>query len=248
MKRSDFTLSAMAVLAALSTAGCGSIEESDPKPQLSAVSAPGTDFGQTLVGTRKRLDFRLRNSDSGLARVKPLENITITVTPAELGPSHTCPARLEEGDECFVSLYFEPAAAATLAGELRVTSNAGAVTLPLSGSALTALSPAQAAVVFDGSADGNFGTVARNASKTLVYAVRNIGNAAGALTITAPTGTGWRASDDCPDTLNAGASCNVSVSFAPTASGISVPTPLVISVPYNAAYGGLALPLTGTGG
>ena len=238
----------LAAVGAAALAGCGSIEESDPKPQLTAVSAPGTDFGQTLVGTRKRLDFRLRNSDAGLAKVKPLENIVIEAVPPELGPQHTCPTRLEEGDECFLSVYYQPAAAATLAGELRVTSNAGVVSLPLSGTAVTALSPAAAAVVFVGSTDGNFGTVPRNGSKTLVYVVRNIGNADGALTITAPTGTGWRASDDCPDTLTTGANCNVSVTFEPTASGISVPTPLVIGVPYNAAYGGLALPLTGTGG
>lgn len=242
MKRFAFTLCAAATV----LAGCGSIDESDPKPQLSAVSAPGTDFGQTLVDTRKRLDFRLRNSDSGLPRVKPLENIA----PAIVGDvtfSHTCPTRLEEGEECFLSVYYQPAAAATLGAELRVTSNAGAVALALSGTAVATLSPAQAAVAFVGSTDGNFGTVARNGSKTLVYAVRNIGNADGAITITAPTGTGWSASDDCPDTLAAGASCNISVTFAPTAAGLSVPTPLVISVPYNAAYGGLALPLTATG-
>lgn len=237
----------LAAVGAAALAGCGSIDESEPKPQLGSLSAPGTDFGQTLVATRKRLDFRLRNSDAGLARVKPLENIAPSVT-GDVTLSHTCPARLEEGDECFLSVYYQPAAAATLAGELRVTSNAGVVSLPLSGTAVTALSPAAAAVVFVGSTDGNFGTVPRNGSKTLVYVVRNIGNADGALTITAPTGTGWRASDDCPDTLTTGASCNVSVTFEPTVSGISVPTPLVIGVPYNAAYGGLALPLTGTGG
>ena len=242
MKRFAFTLCA----AAIALAGCGSIEESDPKPQLSAVSAPGTDFGQTLVGTRKRLDFRLRNSDAGLPRVKPLENIAPSVV-GDVTVSHTCPARLEEGEECFLSVYYQPAAAATLAAELRVTSNAGTVALALGGSAVTALSPAQAAVAFVGSTDGNFGTVARNGSKTLVYTVRNVGNADGAITITAPTGAGWSAGEDCPDTLTAGASCNVSVTFAPTSAGPSVPTPLVVSVPYNAAYGGLALPLTGSG-
>lgn len=239
---------ATTLCAAVLLAGCGSIEESDPKPQLTAVSAPGTDFGQTLIGTRKQLDFRLRNSDAGLPRVKPLENIAPSVTGAGLTLSHTCPATLEEGDECFLSVFFQPSAAATLAGELRVTSNAAAVALSVSGSAVTVLSPAAAALAFVGSTDGNFGTVVRGGSKTLAYVVRNIGNADGAITITAPTGSGWTAAEDCPDTLAAGASCNVSVTFAPTATGLSVPTPLVVSVPYHAGYGGLALPLTGTGG
>ena len=180
--------------------------------------------------------------------MKPLENIAPSVT-GDVTLSHTCPARLDEGDECFLSVYYQPAAApATLAAELRVTSNAATVALALRGTAVAALSPAAAAVAFTGSTDGNFGTVARDASKTLIYVVRNIGNADGVLTLTAPTGTGWSASDDCPETLEVGASCNVSVTFAPTEAGLSVPTPLIVSVPYNAAYGGLALPLTGTGG
>lgn len=236
------------IMAAAALAGCGSIEESDPKPQLTAVSAPGTDFVQTLIGTRKRLDFRLRNSDAGLPRVKPLENVAPAVSGTGLTLSHTCPARLEEGEECFLSVYYQPAVAAALAGELRVTSNAATVALSLAGSAVSALSPAAAALAFVGSTDGNFGTVARGGTRTVVYVVRNIGNADGLLTVTAPTGSGWSATEDCPDTLTVGSSCNVSVTFAPTVTGLSVPTPLVVGVPYNAAYGGLELPLTGTGG
>lgn len=235
-------------LATAALAGCGEIEESEPKPRLDAVSTPGTDFGSTLLDTRKRLDFRLRNSDAGLARVKPLEGIAPTIGGTGLTFSHTCPARLDEGEECFLSVHYQPAAAGTLAGELRVSSsNAGAVARALSGTAVSALSPAAGVVAFSGSADGNFGTVSRGNSKTLTYVVRNIGNADDAITITGPSGSGWSASTDCPDTLAVGASCNVSVSFAPTASGISVPTPLLVRDAYNAEYGALALDLTGTG-
>lgn len=244
MTRRPLLLAAM-LPAAL--AGCGSIDESDPKPQLDAVSTPGTSFGNTLVDTRKRLDFRLRNSDAGLPKVKPLENITPSLSGSGLTFSHTCPAQLKEGEECFLAVYYQPTAAGTLSGELRVTSNAGALALPLSGTAVTALDPAAGVVGFSGSVDGDFGTVARGASKTLSYVVRNIGNAADAITVTGPSGSGWSFSEDCPDTLAIGSSCNVSVTFAPGATGISVPTPLVISDPYNASYGGLSLAPTGTG-
>ncbi|MFT3664464.1 choice-of-anchor D domain-containing protein [Piscinibacter sp.] len=235
------------MVALLALAACGEIDERDPKPRLDAVSTPGGDFGATLLGTRKRLDFRLRNSDAGLARVKPLENVAPTLAGDGLSFSHTCPARLDEGEECFLSVYYEPAAAGTLAGELRVTSNAGAVARALGGSAVTALSPAAGVVAFSGGADGNFDSVARGSSKTLIYVVRNIGNADDAITVTAPSGSGWSASHDCPDTLAVGASCNLSVTFAPTLSGISVPTPLLVRDAYNGEYGGLALALTGTG-
>ena len=236
---------AACLLAAL--AGCGSIEESDPKPQLAAVSTPGTAFGNTLLATRKRLDFRLRNSDAGLPKVKPLENIVPTITGADLTFSHGCPAQLKEGEECFLSVYYQPTAAGTLAGELRVTSNAGALALPLSGTAVAALDPAAGVVAFTGSVDGNFGTVARGATKTLTFVVKNIGNAADAITVTGPTGSGWSFSEDCPDTLAVGSSCNLSITFAPSVTGNSVPTPLVISDAYNGSYGGLSLALTGTG-
>lgn len=245
MTRRLFTAGLLAAAAALSA--CGNIEESDPKPQLDAISTPGTAYGNTLVGTRKRLDFRLRNSDAGLAKVKPLLDIVPSISGPGLTLSHTCPSQLNEGEECFLAVYYEPTAAGALAGELRVASNAGAKTLPLSGTAVAALDPASGAVAFMGSTAGDFGTVPRGGSNTIVYVVKNIGNAADAITITGPTGSGWSFTEDCPDSLAAGASCNVAVTFAPTATGNSVPTPLVISDPYNAGYGGLSLPLTGTG-
>ena len=62
-----------------------------------------------------------------------------------------------------------------------------AIALPLSGTAVAALDPAAGVVAFTGSVDGNFGTVARGATKTLTFVVQNIGNAADAITITGPT-------------------------------------------------------------
>ena len=187
------------------------------------------------------------DEDAGLPKVKPLENIVPTITGADLTFSHGCPVQLKEGEECFLSVYYQPTAAGTLTGELRVTSNAGALALPLSGTAVAALDPAAGVVAFTGSVDGNFGTVARGGTKTLTYVVQNIGNAADAITVTGPTGSGWSFSEDCPDTLAVGSSCNVSISFAPSVSGNSVPTPLVISDAYNGSYGGLSLALTGSG-
>ncbi|WP_298834662.1 choice-of-anchor D domain-containing protein [uncultured Piscinibacter sp.] len=228
-------------------AGCGSLEESDPKPRLDAVSTPGTDYASTLVGTRKRLDFRLRNSDSGLPKVKPLEDIVPTVSGAGLTLSHNCPGTLEEGEECFLSVYYLPTAAGTLTGELRVTSNAATVALPLSGGAVTELDPPSGVLAFVGTPDGSFGSVSVGQTRTLIYAVRNIGNADDAISVVGPTGSGWSVSDDCPDTLAVDSSCNISVVFAPTERGLSVPTPLIVNDAYGADYGGLVLNLTGTG-
>ena len=115
-----------------------------------------------------------------------------------------------------------------------MTSNAGALAPPLSGTAVAALAPAVAQWPSAGSVDGNFGTVARRPRRQLTHVVQNIGNAADAITVTGPTGGGWSFSEDCPPWLWARAA-NVSISFAPSVSGNSVPTPLVISDAHNAA-------------
>ncbi len=242
----------LGLCAALALGACGSIEESEPKPRLEALSAAGTDYGRTLVGTRKRLDFLLRNSDAGFAKVKPLEVTGLSVTGNAVTESHTCPLvpfTLEEGESCFISVYWQPGAAAALTGELRVTSNTAESpqVLVLTGDAQSTLDPAAGVAAFVGTPVVDFGEVARLTSKSLPFVVQNIGNAADVLTIGGPAGTGWSSTHDCPDSLAAGATCVVTVTFAPTETGLSVPSALLITDAYNANYGGLSLTLSGTG-
>ena len=248
MKRKHIFVAALATWLGLGgLAGCGSIEESEPKPRLEATGTAGTAYGDTLLGTRKRLDFQLRNSDAGLAKVMTLEDIAPTISGAGLSMSHDCPTRLDEGDSCSLSVYYQPRATGTLAGTLRVTSNAATVSLALTGVAEQPLVPAAGVLAFTATPDGNFGTVRIGRSVTRTYTLRNIGNADDALTIAGPSGAGWSASDDCPDTLDVGSTCSLTVVFTPTEDGTSVPSPLVISDAYNTNYGGLTVSLTGTG-
>ena len=242
----------LTLCAALAFAACGSIEESEPKPRLDALSAPGTDFGRTLVGTRKRLDFQLRNSDAGFAKVKPLDVTAVTVSGGTLTSTSTCatpPFTLAEGESCLISVYWQPGAAGALTGEIRVTSNAkeSPQTLAITGAAQSPLDPALGVVTFVGTPVLDFGDVTRGGSKTQLYVVQNIGNAADTLNISAPSATGWTTSHDCPDSLAAGASCTITVTFAPTQAGLSVPSALLVTDAYNANYGGQSLSLQGTG-
>jgi len=243
----------LALGAMLAFTACGNIEESDPKPRLEALSAPGTDFGRTLVGTRKQLDFQVRNSDAGFAKVKPLEvtGLTVTgVTPASTRTCATPPFTLAEGESCLISVYWQPGAAGALTGgEIRVTSNAkeSPQALAITGTAQSPLAPALGVVSFVGTPVLDFGVVTRGGSSSQLYMVQNIGNAADTLTISAPSATGWRASHDCPDSLAAGSTCTITVTFAPTEAGLSVPSALLITDAYNASYGGLSLSLQGTG-
>lgn len=246
------TRSILALLAALTLAACGSIEESDPKPRLEALSAPGTDFGRTLVGTRKQLDFLVRNSDAGFAKVKPLDVTGLTVSGGTLTSTSTCPTApftLAEGESCHLSVYWQPGAAGALTGEIRMTSNAkeSPQVLTITGVAQSPLDPALGVVSFVGTPVLDFGEVTRGGSKSLLYVVQNIGNAADTLNISAPSATGWTTSHDCPDSLAQTLTCTIAVTFAPTETGLSVPSALLITDAYNANYGGVSLSLKGTG-
>lgn len=246
------TRSILALLAALTLAACGSVEESDPKPRLEALSTPGTDFGRTLVGTRKQLDFLVRNSDAGFAKVKPLDVTGLAVNGGTLTSTSTCPSvpfTLAEGESCYLSVYWQPGAAGALTGEIRMTSNAkeSPQVLAITGAAQNPLDPALGAIAFVGTPVLEFGEVLRGASQSLPFIVRNIGNAADTLNISAPAASGWSASHDCPDSLAVNSQCTITVTFAPTEAGLSVPSALLVTDPYNASYGGLSLSLRGTG-
>jgi hypothetical protein len=234
--------------AALVLTGCMGTEPDKPKPRLTAIGSKGAAFGATLLTTRKQLDFTLSNSDAGFGKVETLESIGITVAGTGLTMSHSCPTALDEGESCFISLYYTPTAAGTLTGELRVTSNAeeSPLVLALTGSAVATLNPAAGAVRFDGSPVSDF-PVAVGSALVRSYTVRNIGNADDTLTITGPTQAGWTFDHTCTGAIAPDVTCTVNVRFAPTATGPSIPSPLVISDAYNTDYGGLTLRVGGVG-
>ena len=245
MRQASTCLAAMTI----ALAGCMGTDPGKPSPRLSAVGVRGADFGATLLGTRKQLDFALSNSDAGFIKVETLKNIVLSVSGAGLSMSHTCPTELDEGSSCFISVYYGPGAAATLAGELRVTSNAepSPLVIALSGSAVAALAPAGGAIRFDGSPSSDFGTVTVGQFVEMTYTVRNIGDADDTVTVIGPTQAGWTFSHGCTAALAPNAICGVTVRFAPTASGPSIPSPLSVTDAYNTDYGGLTIRLGGVG-
>lgn len=232
-------------LLAAALAGCMGTEPDKPKPRLEPVSSLGGAFGQTKVNTRKQLDFVLRNSDAGFGAVEPLKDIVITNTGTGATVSHTCPSELEEGRSCFITVSYRPAAAGTLTGILRVTSNAeqGALEWDLSGSAVDTLDPAQGVAAFaTGNPSGDFA-----ADGTRSYRISNIGNEDDAITITGPSEDGWSFEHDCGTTLAVGASCDIDVTFESVNDAVVVPSPLVITDAYNREYGPLTVILRATG-
>ncbi|MBX3604281.1 MAG: choice-of-anchor D domain-containing protein [Piscinibacter sp.] len=232
-------------LLTLALSGCMGTEPDKPKPRLEALSAPGGDFAQTRIGTRKVLEFALRNSDAGFKSVETLKDIAISVSGSAVSLSHTCPTSLEEGESCLISVIFQPTDVGTMSGQLRVaSSNAeeGTIAVGLAGSSVTALDPAQGAVVFSGDTSTDFSvSVGKSVKKT--YTVRNVGNATDTLTISGPGADdiGWSFTHNCGETLAADATCTLDVTFSSTARGTSVPTAVVVEDAYNKDYGRLRL-------
>jgi hypothetical protein len=227
---------------------CLGLDTDQADPRLTATGSAGAAFGATLLGTRKQLEFTLSNGGGGgVVQAETLGDIAVTVSGAGLTVGHTCPEELESGESCFITVSYAPtAAAAELAGELRVTSTADAQVQRLSGSAVEALDPAQGALRFDGSPVSDF-DVAVGRTLERSYTVRNVGNADDAPTVTGPTQQGWTFAHDCPDTLRPAGTCTVRVRFAPREEGPSTPDPLVITDAYNEDYGGLTLRVGGVG-
>lgn len=231
-------------LLAAALAGCMGTEPDKPQPRIEALSAKGGDYAQTRIGTRKQLDFALRNSDAGFASVETLRDIAISVTGTAVSLTHSCPTSLEEGESCLISVIYQPTDVGAMTGQLRVASNAeeGTIAAGLTGSAVTALSPAQGALVFSGDTSTDF-TVRAGSAVQKTYTVRNVGNATDTLTITGPgaSDTGWTFTNNCAETLAADASCTLVLRFAPGSTGTSVPTAIVVEDAYNKDYGKLVL-------
>ena len=171
-----------------------------------------------------------------------ISGIAITGTnAADFAQTHTCGSSLSAGASCTISVTLKPTANGTRSATLSVTDNATASPqqVPLSGIGTTAkLSPTSL----------SFGTVAIgviSAAKTVT--LTNL--ATTSLTITAIAISGTNAADfaqthTCGSSLAAGASCTISVTFKPTASGTRS---AALSVTDNAAGSPQQVPLSGIG-
>jgi hypothetical protein len=127
----------------------------------------------------------------------------------------TCGTSLQPGAKCTISVSFAPTSDGVQSGKLTVVDSGGTQTVTLSGTA-TPLKFTPASV--------NFGTIkvgTKSAAKSVT--VTNVG--ATTLTLTSIVIGGTNAGDfaiaskTCGSTLAAGATCTVSTTFTPTATG-----------------------------
>jgi probable HAF family extracellular repeat protein len=171
-----------------------------------------------------------------------ISSIAITGTNAgDFAQTHTCGSSLAAGASCTFKVTFKPTASGTRSAALSVTDNAAGSPqkVTLNGIGTTAkLSPTSM----------SFGTVAiGTTSAAKKVTLTNVGSTALSITAIAITGTNagdFAQTHTCGSSLAAGASCSISVTFKPTASGTRT---AALSISDNAAGSPQKVTLSGIG-
>jgi hypothetical protein len=191
-------------------AGTGS---STPIVTLSPASI---DFGTPLIGSKTVKTVTLTNSGNATLTVS---SVTATGSPGFTGisPTSNCTS-VAAGASCTITVTFDPSSSASVTGSVVIADNAtpATQTIALSGSGTgPAVTLAPASLSFPGQA-------VKSTSTAQIVTLTNGGTSA--LSITSMTVTGAAASEfaatsACGSSVAVGASCTISVTFAPTSSG-----------------------------
>lgn len=216
-------------------------------PQTVSLTGTGTATVVTVTATPASLTFASQavgtTSASKPVTVRNTGTAATSVTIGSTGDfaqTNTCPATLNGGANCVVSVTFSPTAAGTRTGTITVTDAASnspqTVNLTGTGTATVAtITVTPASLTFTSQAVGT-----TSASKPLT--VKNTGTASTSISIV-PTGD-FAQTNTCGTTLNAGANCTVNVTFTPTVAGTRTGT---ISIADTASNSPQIANLTGTG-
>ncbi len=210
-----------------------------------SLSPTTLSFGNVAIGTTTTAQV-LTLSNTGNA-VLNISGITISgANPSDFAETNTCGATLAAGSTCTISVTFTPASASSFAASISVADNAtgSPQTATLSGAGV--IPPAPVAAVSPSSV--SFGNVVMGVTASAqTVTLSNTGNAA--MTISGITIGGTNTADfaetnTCGETLAAGASCTISVTFTPVSVASFTAT---ISVADSAAGSPQTVALSGSG-
>jgi len=209
-----------------------------PSPFV-ALSPTSLTFGSFNIGTSSAPQ-NVTLTNSGQTAL----DISSIATTGDFSQTNTCPVggSLGVGSNCMISVTFTPSAEGTRTGSVTITDNAplSPQTVSLSGTGVgpvATLSPSSL----------NFGDVVVGSHDTVSATLSDTGNAT--LTITSISITGSNVGDfsqtsTCATSLVTGSSCQITVTFAPTAAGNRT---AILSVTDSAPGGMQTATLTGVG-
>ncbi|MFI5736402.1 choice-of-anchor D domain-containing protein [Kribbella sp. NPDC051587] len=198
-----------------------------------SVSPSAVGFGSVATGTTSAPQA-VTVTNSGTAAA-PVGSIAVT---GDYGQTNNCGTSIAAGGSCTVNVTFSPTAAGTRAGNLTVTSAGVTSTVPLSG---TGVAPGP--ILNANPSSLSFAdTLVGSSSATQAVTVTNSGTASATVSGVSTTGD-YSQTNNCT-TLAVGASCTVTVTFRPTASGARAGG---VSIASNANNSPTSISLSGNG-
>jgi len=203
-------------------------------------ATPATEtFASQAVGTTSAgKTVTVKNT----GKVSTSLSIGTTGDFAAVGSGTTpCSGTLAAGASCTISVTFSPTTTGTLMGTVTVVDSAlnSPQTVNLTGTGV-----ADVVTVTATPASETFAAQTVNTTSAgKVVTVKNTGNISTPVTISNPTGD-FAQTNNCPTTLSAGASCSVTVTFTPKATGTLTGS---FTVTDDATNSPQTVKLTGTG-
>jgi hypothetical protein len=201
----------------------------------------------TLTPTTETFSEELLGSTSSAKQVKLLnagsQAVTISgiTTSGDFAQTNQCPPALKSSESCSISVTFSPTATGTRTGTLAIADNAAnspqIVSLSGTGTIIT-FSPS---TLNFGSEPVGQTTAPQNITLTNVSGITSV--SISSISIKGAERADFADTNTCGSTLGPGASCTISVTFTPTATGVRS-----AHVSINDNGGGLQnVSLTGTG-
>lgn len=205
---------------------------------VASVSPPSLTFGDQQLVTSSAAQSVTVTNTGNLALV-----ITSIVAAGDFAQTNTCGKSLAAAKQCTISVTFEPIADGTRSGQITITDNAQGspqvVILTGTGTGTApAVSLSATSLTFS-----NEGVGSASAAETVK--LTNTGNAALSLstvTIAGTDGSDFSQANTCGASVASGATCNVNVTFKPTAAGSRTAT---VSIADNAGHSPQTVSLTG---
>jgi hypothetical protein len=181
---------------------------------LASVTPNAIAFGNQGVGTKSAPQtVVLKNIDSAALAIS---GITITgADPKDFSETNDCGTSLPPGGRCKIQVRFDPKRGANLTAFVQVSYQGGPQIVSLTGSGVStaAVSLTPSKLTFPLQLVGTT-SVAQTATLT------NTGSTTATISKISTAGA-FGETNDCPASLTAGQSCDIQVSFAPTAKGVA---------------------------
>ncbi|MEU7825601.1 ThuA domain-containing protein [Catellatospora sp. NPDC049133] len=210
---------------------------SQPSATLAA-NPTSVAFGNQNVGTTSAgSTVTITNTGTAAASIS-------AVSASSQFAASGCAGTLNAGASCTVTVTFSPTSAGAKTGTLTVTSNATnpSLTIGLTGTGTTVQTPATLSANPTSIAFPNTNV---GSSVTRTTQISNTGGTTASISSVTVSGAGFSLSaNGCGSALAPGASCTVTVAFAPTSAGGKTGTLIVASSASNPT---LSVGLTGTG-